>query len=307
MPYSTIAYQLLISAPGDLPEEDIRAAFDAVTRWNVLYGRPQGATVVPTHWSHHSAAEHGTRPQESLNKQLVEDADLLVALFWHRLGSPTGEAESGTVEEIEEASARGAYVGVLRCTRPIPPGDLDADQASRLKAFLDEIRPTSLILEYEDAVSLRERVDTILTTAITALRTRAEAQAAATAGPGEEATDRAIPLQGTEVWPRVERSETVRTDAKGRAKPESHWQLVLSNTGDEPARRVRYRLEAEDTDDDNLPLQLADPGELEVLAPHSDAAYTLLMHMGVAEQARCVVTWEDSIGERENVATLRFF
>ncbi|HEY5709396.1 MAG TPA: hypothetical protein VIS51_08365 [Solirubrobacterales bacterium] len=270
------------------------------------YGRPQSATVVPTHWGHHSAAEHGTRPQESLNKQLVEDADILIALFWHRLGSPTGEAESGTVEEIEEASVHGAYVGVLRCIRAIPPGDLDGDQASRLDAFLNEIRPKSLILEYEEAVALRERVDTILTTAVTELRTRAEAQAAATADPEEEATERATSSRGTEVWPRVERSETVGTDARGRAKPESRWQLVLSNTGDEPARRVTYRLEAEGPDD-NLPLQLGDPGELEALAPHTDAAYTLLMHMGVADQARCVVTWEDSTGDRENVATLRFF
>jgi hypothetical protein len=306
VPYSTTAYQLLLSAPRDLPEEDIRAAFDAVARWNVLYGRQQNATVVPTHWSHHSAAEHGTRPQESLNKQLVEDADVLIALFWHRLGSPTGEAESGTVEEIEEASAHGAYVGVLRCSRAIPPGDFDTDQASRLDAFLDEIRRNSLILEYEGAVALRERVDTILTTAVTALRTRAEAQAEATAEPGEDATERATPSRGTEVWPRVERSEAVRTDSKGRVKTENRWQLVLSNTGDEPARRVRYRLEGESPDDD-LPLQGDDPGELEALAPHTDAAYTLFMHMGVADQARCVVTWEDSAGEREKVATLRFF
>lgn len=306
VPYSTTAYQLLVSAPSDLPEEDIRAAFEAVARWNVLYGRQQSATVVPTHWSHHSAAEHGTRPQESLNKQLVEDADVVIALFWHRLGSPTGEAESGTVEEIEEASAHGAYVGVLRCSRAIRPGDLDADQASRLEAFLDEVRRSSLILEYEGAVALRERVDTILTTAVTALRTRAEAQAEATAGPEADGTERATPSRGTEVWPRVERSESVRTDSKGRVKTKNRWQLVLSNTGDEPARRVRYRLEAEGPDD-NLPLQSDDPGELEALAPHTDAAYTLFMHMGVADQARCVFTWEDSAGERENVATLRFF
>jgi hypothetical protein len=306
VPYSTTAYQLLVSAPSDLPQEDIRAAFDAVARWNVLYGRQQGATVVPTHWSQHSAAEHGTRPQESLNKQLVEDADVVIALLWHRLGSPTGEAESGTVEEIEEASAHGAYVRVLRCIRAIPPGDLDADQASRLDAFLDEIRPNSLILEYQNAVALRERVDTILTTAVTALRTRAEAQAEATAEPENHATERRASPQGTEVWPRIERSEAVKTDSKGRLKTENRWQLVLSNTGDEPARRVRYRLEAEGPDD-NLPLQTDDSGELKVLAPHTDAAYTLFMHMGVADQARCVVTWEDSAGERENVATLRFF
>ena len=306
VPYSTTAYQLLLSAPSDLPEEDIRASFDAVARWNILYGRPQSATVVPTHWSHHSAAEHGARPQESLNKQLVEDADILIALSWHRLGSPTGEAESGTVEEIEEASAHGAYVGILKCARAIPPNDLDTDQASRLDAFLNEVRPKSLILEYEESVALRERVDTILSTAVTELRTRAETQVAATAGAEDEETEHTTPSRGTEVWPRVERSETVRTDAKGRVKPESRWQLILSNSGHEPARKVRYRLEAEDPDD-NLPHQLGDPGELEILAPRTDAAYTILMHAGVADQARCVVTWEDAAGERENAATLRFF
>ena len=306
MSYSSTAYQLLISAPGDLPEEDIRAVFEAVARWNVLYGRSQSATVVPTHWSQHSAAEHGTRPQASLNKQLVEDADILIALFWHRLGSPTGEAESGTVEEIEEASGHGAYVGVLRCIRAISPADLDGAQASRLSAFLDEARSSSLIFDYEDSVALRERVDTLLTTSVTALRTRAEAQAAATEDPRDEEAIRRAPIASAEVWPRIERSENVRTDARGRVKTENRWQLVLSNTGDEAARNVRYRLEAENPDD-NLPHELGDPGELEVLAPHTDAAYTLMMFMGVADQARCVVSWEDSEGERENVATLRFF
>lgn len=306
MSYSTTAYQLLVSAPSDLPTDDIRAAFDAVARWNVLYGRPQSATIVPTHWSHHSAAEHGTRPQESLNKQLVEHADILIALFWHRLGSPTGEAESGTVEEIEEASAKGAYVGVLRCTRDIPQGDLDTDQANRLDKFLDEIRPKSLILEYGDAMALREHVDTVLTAAVTKLRTRAEAQVAVTADPGGGATESTAPSRGTEVWPRIERSEVVKTDSKGRVKTENRWQLLLSNSGDEPAKQVRYRLEPE-SPDDNLPIQTDDSDELEVLAPHTDAAYTLIMHMGVADQARCVVSWQDSAGERENVATLRFF
>lgn len=304
--YSTTAYQLLISAPGDLPEEDIRAVFDAVARWNVLYGRPQNATVVPTHWSHHSAAEHGTRPQASLNKQLVEDADILIALFWHRLGSPTGEAESGTVEEIEEASGHGAYVGVLRCTRAISPTDLDGGQASRLKDFLDGARSSSLIFDYEDAVALRERVDTLLTTSVTALRTRAEAQAAATVDPEAEEATQVAPAGGAEVWPRIERSESVRTDAKGRVKTENRWELVLSNTGDEPAKNVKYRLEA-DSPDDNLPMELSEAGELAVLAPGGDAAYVLIMHMGVADQAQCIVNWEDSRGEQESMATLRFF
>lgn len=69
---------------------------------------------------------------------------------------------------------------------------------------------------------------------------------------------------------------------------------------------VRHRLEEEDSGD-ALPLELDESRELEVLAPGGEASYTLVMHMGIAGQARCVVSWEDSSGEHQNVATLRFF
>lgn len=57
----------------------------------------------------------------------------------------------------------------------------------------------------------------------------------------------------------------------------------------------------------HLPIDPNDDRELEVLAPGSEASYVLTLHMGVAPQARCVVTWEDLAGEHENRATLRLF
>jgi hypothetical protein len=53
----------------------------------------------------------GERPQAIINRQLVDDADLLFAVFSTRLGSPTGVAESGTAEEIERL--RGMQKPVL--------------------------------------------------------------------------------------------------------------------------------------------------------------------------------------------------
>ena len=44
----------------------------------------------------------GDRPQAIINKQVLANCDLLVAVFWTRIGSPTGVAVSGTVEEIQE-------------------------------------------------------------------------------------------------------------------------------------------------------------------------------------------------------------
>ncbi len=292
MPYSASAYRLLISAPGDVPSEDIDVAIATINRWNVIYGQQFGAVVVPVHWQVHSAAEYGTRPQESLNAQLVEPADILIALFWHRLGSATGRAQSGTVEEIHEAHGNGAYVAVLRCERDFPH-DVNADQVTKLREFYEELRDQSLMLAYRKREELARHVDAILTQAVSRDGARAKVSAEVTP---ERAT----------VWPRVESKDQVDTDSKGRVRTRRRWTLVLANTGNEPARNVSHRLEPEQ-DGDVLPLRFGDERALEVLPPGSEARYGLALHGGVASQVRCVVGWRDEGGDHENYATLRFF
>jgi hypothetical protein len=294
MTYSATAYRLLISGPADVRDEDRFAVTDAVNRWNALYGRQFGRVVVPTHWRSHSAAMHGHRPQATLNAQLVESADIVIALFWHRLGSPTGEDRSGTVEEINEANRRGAYVAVLRCTRALPT-NVDPPQLADLRAYLDEIQRESLMLEYADEGELARHVEAILIAAVTRDGARAEAAVEYAAS-------------GAQVWPRVESSERVNADSAGHLTTARHWRLVLANAGTEPARDVRFHLESEDeTHRDRLPRLYEDARPIDALAPGTEAPYGVSVYTGVASQVRCVVTWEDSHGRRENVATLRFF
>jgi hypothetical protein len=293
MSYSSLTYRMLISAPGDVPESDIETVMQAVARWNANYGLSFGSTVVPLHWRLHSAARHGARPQATLNSQLVASVDILLALFWHRLGTDTGEAISGTVEEIEEAQKAGAYVGILSCGRAYP-AEVDEGQLSRLREFFEEVRGQSLVLDYADEQTLTQHADAIIYQAVARSEARSEAALE------EPAT------AGAEVWPRVENRERQTSDSKGRISTKRDWQLVLSNTGQEAARDVRHRLEPEG-EDDQLPIDRDDDRGLEVLAPGTEAHYPMMMFMGVAPQARCVVTWTDSSGEHENIATLRFF
>ncbi|HEX8751958.1 MAG TPA: hypothetical protein VF731_00955 [Solirubrobacterales bacterium] len=300
MPYSAQIYPLLFSSPSDA-SGDVHTAAEAVSRWNVIYGREFGSNVMPLYWASHAAAEFGVRPQESLNKQLVEQADIVIALFWHRLGTDTGEAESGTVEEIERAYARGASVAVLRCTRPVSPPDLDHDQVQKLDTYLEKIRDKALILEYDDDDRLRQHVEAILTRIVSASAAQAEAQVEVEK-PGSSSGQAENPAQ---VWPRVDRREGVKTDNQGRVKTENRWFLVLSNTGKEPALHVRYVLEPDG--DGDAPMDMGGDRELESLAPGTEATSQLYLHSGVADQARCTVTWEDSAGDHESFATLRFY
>ena len=56
----------------------------------------------PVGWETHSVPELGDRPQAIINRQILRESDLLIAVFWTRIGTATGAHPSGTVEEIEE-------------------------------------------------------------------------------------------------------------------------------------------------------------------------------------------------------------
>ena len=72
MGYSSITVHLLISAPGDVPQEDHRTVRDAIDAWNFSSGRrvvPTPVTVLPVNWRLHSYSQMGIRPQAALNEQ----------------------------------------------------------------------------------------------------------------------------------------------------------------------------------------------------------------------------------------------
>lgn len=46
-------------------------------------------------------------PQLIINNSIIKNADMVIALFGSRLGTPTARATSGTIEEIEEMIKAG--------------------------------------------------------------------------------------------------------------------------------------------------------------------------------------------------------
>jgi hypothetical protein len=258
----------------------------AILRWNASYGPSFGSVVVPVSWRENAAARYGSHPQATLNEQLVDRADVVIALFWSRIGTPTPTAASGTVEEIERSHAAGAYVGVLRCMRPLP-SDVDTDQLGGLRAYLRDASSRSLNLEYSDTDTLGRHVEAILNQSLSRFQAKAESSV-------EQAAV-------AEVWPRIERDQHF-----SRGRTETRYRLVLVNTGSEPARDVRHQLEAEETGG-VPPLELGEASSLESLAPTGDASYTLVLTAATTGQCRCRVTWTDSRGQHERVATLRLF
>src|ERR1700731_2767221 len=75
--------------------------------WNALDGEAESVVLLPVAWETHATPRSGVRPQAAINEQLVDQSDILVGMFWTKLGTSTGVAPSGTVEEIERFISAG--------------------------------------------------------------------------------------------------------------------------------------------------------------------------------------------------------
>jgi hypothetical protein len=101
MPFNAATYRVLIASPSDLAEER-EAATMAINDWNAQHAAAEGIVLLPVKWETHARPQSGTRPQEAINTQIVQGCDILIGMFWTKLGTRTGVADSGTVEEINQ-------------------------------------------------------------------------------------------------------------------------------------------------------------------------------------------------------------
>src|SRR4051794_31938327 len=91
--------RVFVASPGDVADERQMLA-DCIAHWNIQNSPSAQIVFLPVAWEELLVPELGGRPQALINSRLLQDADLLIGMFWTRLGTPTGVEVSGTVEEI---------------------------------------------------------------------------------------------------------------------------------------------------------------------------------------------------------------
>jgi hypothetical protein len=168
MPKQTIEYRCLLISPGDVSEER-DALTELVNRWNAQIGRGLNARVELVRWESHATPDMTDTAQNVINKQLVDECDLGIAVFSTRLGTPTATHPSGSVEEIYRLIQRGARVMVYFDNRPIPREALRGDQYAKLEEIRTRFEQSGLLATYSDVANLREQVNLHLTNVITEL------------------------------------------------------------------------------------------------------------------------------------------
>jgi hypothetical protein len=66
-------------------------------------------------------------------------------MFWTKLGTSTGIAESGTVEEIDRFVESDKPAMLYLSNRPIPPSSIDTSQLTKLRDFKEATYKSALV------------------------------------------------------------------------------------------------------------------------------------------------------------------
>lgn len=156
MSFVATALRVLVASPSDVPEAR-DAVENAIHSWNSRHAATRNIVLLPWRWENDSVPLLGNHPQSIINEQGVDGADIVVALFGSRLGSPTPEAVSGTVEEIERAVNSGKPVHLYFSTAPLPH-DIDVSQLEGLRQFRREVSERGLLREFDDARQLESQI-----------------------------------------------------------------------------------------------------------------------------------------------------
>ena len=156
MSYIATTFNVMIASPGDVASE--RAMIrDAVYEWNAVHSISRKIVLLPVGWETHSSPDMGASAQEVINLQVLEKCDLLVGVFWTRIGTPTERHISGTVEEIEEHIAKGKPAMLYFSSQPVVMDSVDLDQFHNLKSFKASCLSRGLCETYDNYSEFKEK------------------------------------------------------------------------------------------------------------------------------------------------------
>jgi Domain of unknown function (DUF4062) len=136
-------YDILVASPGDVQIERAIAA-RTINELNHLL-EVHGVRLRSRMWEHDAVSEFGDRPQAVLSNQIGDSCDIFVGIMWSRIGIPTGDYESGTVEEFRRAYDRmkadpnAVQMLFYFSDFPISPLTIDTHQLAAVKDFPTEV------------------------------------------------------------------------------------------------------------------------------------------------------------------------
>ena len=155
--------RIFVSSPGDVSveREEIEKIIDELNR---TIGEENRVQLKVVKWETHvTPGMSHEGPQDKINKD-IGIYDIFIGIMWHRFGTPTKRADSGTEEEF-----RKAYRQWLRTESPnimfyfcqkrfTPQNTNEAEQYAKVLKFKDELFKKGIVGEYPSPQKFANKV-----------------------------------------------------------------------------------------------------------------------------------------------------
>ena len=160
MAFDARVVKVFIASPGDTSRER-DAIEDALHEWNGARAQREKTVLVPWRWERRGVAELGETGQSIIDRQGLDECDLVIAVFNAYLGTATDDAVSGTAHEILRAHADGKPVHVYFSSGPLP-NDIEVKELERLRAFKRKLEGEGLLGSYLNENELQSKVRNVI-------------------------------------------------------------------------------------------------------------------------------------------------
>lgn len=157
MAFNARVYQVMIISSGDVSKE--RNVIKALlSEWNTANAYKRKAVLLPVSNDTFTSPEQGSRLQDENEALGIRGCDLLIGVFWTKIGSPMGETNMDTLEEIKRFIATGKPALLYFSNAPVHLGNIDKQQYDKLMKFKEESKKGSFVKSYETITDLKNKL-----------------------------------------------------------------------------------------------------------------------------------------------------
>ncbi|WP_406071242.1 hypothetical protein [Micromonospora sp. NBC_01638] len=296
MVFAANIVSVLIASPSDVVAER-EALRRALWEFNDEHAAALQVILLPVLWETHSRADLGSHPQELLDAQIVDSADMVIGIFWTRIGSLLPDGTAATVHELERIVSDGKPGVLCFSNQPVVPSSIDPAQYSAVQEFKSKARTWGIYREYNSVEQLTDLIKRDL------LRTVRERLHLPTP---ESPQKTAVPV--ADVIAKTRKEQRQKVDSKGRLKIQNYEYLVFDNIGTAVAENVEFEWVAPDPKPEGWqPVSMPDQKSIEYLAPGAPIEMPVWASLGSTSQHLIRITWERADGGKgEKLQTIRF-
>ena len=128
-------YRMFVASPSDTKEQRAKV-FSAAYKWNADNSLDQEIFIEPVGWEYVISENSNYGGQHTIDQQMLDTSDFLIAIFDSMVGSSMEGNVSGTIHEIKRFSEElQKPAAVLFCKDDISRENLNIDHLQELKNF----------------------------------------------------------------------------------------------------------------------------------------------------------------------------